>query len=246
MRQGGQKLARIRQQLLTAAKPGTTGLVIEALAQKLIKQAGGQASFATVDKYQWATCININAGVVHGVPNNYQFKTGDLVSIDVGIYYQGFHTDCSTTIMVGAVPSGEKAKFLQTGRQVLKKAIAQARPGKRVGHISRTIESNLHAAGYQPLPNLTGHGIGRQLHEPPHIPGVVRQPIKETPQLQSGMTVAIEVIYALGNSDTRVSPEDHWTVISKDGKITAIFEETIAIKNDGPLILTTMSGKIKQ
>lgn len=245
MARAGCLLADIRQKLLESAHPGVTSQQIENLAQQLIKTAGGEPSFARVPNYNWATCININEGVVHGVPNNQPFKSGDLVSIDVGIYFKGFHSDCSKTIIVGDQKPPKKVKFLEIGRQTLKKAIQAARPGQRVGHISQAIETNLKKYNLSAIPHLTGHGIGRELHESPHIPGVVKQPIEQTDILKPGMTLAIEVIYTLGSGQTATSSDDHWTIITQDGKISGIFEETIAIKNDGPLILTKTSSPRK-
>jgi len=238
MAEAGHKLAEIRQKLLDAVKPGIASREIEDLAQKLIKKAGGQPSFAMVPNYDWATCINVNEGIVHGVPNDYQFQKGDLVSIDVGFYYREFHSDCSRTIIVPPAESGSDEHFLDIGRQTLKKAVKAARSGRRVGHISQLIEKNLHKHNLEPIPNLTGHGIGRQLHQAPFIPGVSQIPIKKTSLLKPGMCLAIEIIYTQGGPETAVSSEDNWTVVTKDGKISGIFEETIAIKNDGPLILT--------
>jgi len=240
MRTGGRRLAQIRAKLLKAVRPGVTGLQIEALAQKLIKKAGGQPSFPTVKGYHWATCINVNQGVVHGIPTAYRFQPGDLVTIDVGLLYQGFHTDCSASILVkgNQPPPAFKQRFLNVGRLALKKAIQQAVPGHRIGHISSAIETTLKKAGYSPIRVLTGHGIGRRLHEPPPIPGFLAGPLSQTPLIKKGMTLAIEVIYALGKPEVVTAP-DGWTIQTQDGKIAAVFEETIAVLDDGPLILTS-------
>lgn len=237
------QLGKIRQKLFEFTQPGVTGQEVEDLAQKLIKSAGGEASFAKVPGYRWATCININQGIVHGVPNQYRFKKGDLVSIDVGLFKNGWHSDCSATQVCGYpnlddYPHQKLANFLKAGKQTLNLAISKAQVGNRVGHISQTIEKTLNQSGYRPIPNLTGHGIGKKLHEPPQIPGITPKKVSDTPVLRAGMTLAIEVIYTLGNGKTQVSSDDRWTVTTKDGKMAAIFEETIAVLDDGPLILT--------
>jgi len=222
------------------AKPGVKLSEIEKEAQFLIKAVGGKPSFATVPGYFWATCINLNEGLVHGVPDETAIKDGDIVSIDVGIYYQGYHTDTSISFIAGSGHYPAHEKFLAAGKEALKKGIAAATVGNRIGHISLAIEEVVKTAGYSPALNLTGHGVGRQLHEEPTIPCFVAKPISQTPPIKPGMTLAVEAIYLAGRPETVTDPDDHWTISSKDGKITAVFEETILTTPKTPVILTNV------
>lgn len=250
MQKGGRLLATIRETLLSEIKVGTTGQDIDQLADKLIKKAGGEPSFKMVPGYRWATCICTNDIVVHGVPTIKPFVPGDVVGIDVGMYYQGFHTDTAWTVAVesrqeaplrlrfaGQAGSRNIDEFLKTGEQALNLAIDQARVGNHVGHISKAIQHTIEQAGFSVVRSLVGHGVGRKLHEEPEIPGFLKQKIEETPRLKLGMTMAIEVIYAYGKPDI-VFEKDGWTIRTKDGKIAGLVEQTVAISQKGPLILT--------
>lgn len=236
MQEGGKRLARIKEELKGRIAPGVAFEEIEKLAQEEIRKAGGKPSFSMVPKYSWATCINVNEGVVHGIPKNRKVKEGDIVSVDVGIFYKGFHTDTSITCGAGKIDK-DKEKFLSVGEKALDAAIREAKPQNRLGDISRTIEELLREFNFSPIRALTGHGIGRELHEEPQIPCFLLGKISETPKLLSGMALAIEVIYAQG-APHLVLEEDGWTVRTKDGKISGLFEETVAVTNTGPLILT--------
>ena len=245
--EGGQKLKRILNKAVRLAQVGERLDYIEAQVWKEIELAGGKPAFARVPGYKWATCININEGVVHGIPNKYQLKASDVVTIDMGMFYKGWNTDTSTTFRVNdsktSVPKNQKVsseeidKFLATGKRALQKAIAQARPNKRIGNISLAIQETVEKAGYTCLRNLTGHGVGRKLHEPPAIPCFIEKEIELTPLIKPGMVIAIEVIYAMGDYQTETD-SDGWTIKMKDGKIAAVFEKTIAIVDDGSLICT--------
>ena len=239
MQAGGRLLAEIKQNLVQAVKPGVQLIELDQLADKLIQQTGGEPAFKKVPGYHHATCINVNAGVVHGIPSQYSIKPSDIVSIDVGLYYQGYYTDTSTTIAVPPISQTVK-KFLQLGQKALQRAIAQAQPGQRIGHISQAIEKTLIPQGYDIFVELTGHGVGEKLHQEPMIPGRLTQPLNHTPLITVGQTLAIEVIYSLGKAEMVVDPQDGWTIFAKDGKITGLFEETVAVTDSGPVILTQM------
>jgi len=195
---------------------------------------GGTPSFKLVPRYHWASCVGLNDEVVHSIPKeNKIIKKGDLLKIDLGMLWRGFQSDMAWTIKV---PSGTDP-FLEAGKKALKEAIKVARAGNRVGHISQKIQEVIETAGYRPVEALTGHGIGRKMHEDPLIPGVLKGKLEETPLLRSGMTIAIEVIYNQGEEKI-VLENDGWTVSTKDGKISGLFENTIAITNSEPLALT--------
>ncbi len=235
---GGKKLAAIKKALMVMAKPGVKLSDIESSAKAFIKADGGKPSFMMVPGYKWATCINLNEGLVHGVPDETVISQGDIVSIDVGLYYRGFHTDTSVSFIAGDKAYPEKEQFLAAGREALKQGIAAARAGNRIGHISLAIETVIKDAGFAPALNLTGHGVGKTLHEDPTIPCFVAQPINQTQKIVPGMSLAIEAIYLAGRPATITDPNDHWTIKSRDGKITAVFEETIVTTAGNPVILT--------
>lgn len=236
MQEGGAKLASIKEAIREMLAPGVIPLDIDKKAEELMLRAGGTPSFKTVKGYNWATCININEGVVHGIPSKNPFQDGDLVKVDLGLFYQGLHTDTSFTCSLGKIDS-EKKKFLEIGREALDKAIVQAKPGNRMSDISSNMQRVLEGAGYSPTRSLTGHGIGRELHEDPQVPCLwVGKGRGE--HLVEGLVLAIEAIYTLGSPELALSPEDNWTISTKDGKIAGYFEETVAITANGPLVLT--------
>jgi len=242
MKEGGQKLALVFAEVVKRIKPGVSLKKLDDLAEELIIKQGGLPSFKTVKGYHWTTCININEGVVHGIPNDYQIKEGDLVSLDMGMLYKGFHTDMARTLCVRVQNSKCKSqdeKFLEAGREALKAAIKAAKAGNRVGHISAAIEKVIRKAGFSPVEDLTGHGVGKKLHEDPQIPCFLAQPINKTPVLQPGMTLAIEVIYTWGKPDL-VLAEDGWTIKTADGKPAGLFENTVLITKKEPVILTDL------
>lgn len=236
MLEGGKKLARVKKALGEAVKPGVTSLDIENLAVKLIKEEGAEGSFNKVRGYSWVTCISVNEGLVHGIPTKEMiFKGGDIVSIDVGLYFKGFHTDTSITVGINLSP--ENRKFLNIGQNALEKAISKAKVGNYIYDISEAIESTVEAAGYTTIKALVGHGVGRDLHEDPQIPCFVPGRIVDSPKIVAGMVLAIEVMYAAGSDKVQVL-EDGWTIAMRDGKMSGLFEESVAITPKGPIVLT--------
>ncbi len=237
MREGGQKLGSTLQTLLDFSQAGVTLLAIESLADELIIKAGGTASFKTVKDYKWATCLCVNDVVVHGIPNNYTLKDGDILTIDVGLLYKGFHTDTAWTKCIGS-QNEDTRKFLEVGEDALWHAIAQAKPGNRVGHISQTIQRLIEGAGYGIVKTLVGHGVGVELHEEPQVPGFLKVPVESTPELVPGETIAVEVIYAMGMGAVVYSTDDGWSIGTRDGSLSAVFEHSLAITNGEPQVLT--------
>jgi len=236
MAEGGKKLARVKNALGNAVKAGVRASEIEELAAGLIKEEGAEASFKKVPGYRWATCVNVNEGLVHGIPvSSVIFKKGDLVSIDVGVWFKGFHTD--TSISIGIDLSAENQKFFNTGRETLNKALKAAKEGNYIYDISKAIEETVEAGGYTAIKALVGHGIGRDLHEEPQIPCFVPGPREESPRIEKGMVFAIEVMYTQGCDKVEVS-EDGWTIAMRDGKISGLFEDTVAVTGKGPKVLT--------
>ncbi len=243
MREGGSKLGKILNELLAFAQPDISLLDIEALADKRIIEEGCTASFKTVPGYKWATCLCVNEVVVHGIPTAYVLKEGDLLTIDIGLIYQGFHTDTAWTKIVQNAElndqnSKEKKKFLETGKLALDRAIEQAKVGNRIGHISKVVQETIEGAGYSIVKSLVGHGVGRELHEEPQVPNYLRGSINNTLPLKEGMTIAIEPIYARGRGEIVYENNDGWTLTSRDRSLTSVFEHSLAITRDGPIVLT--------
>lgn len=240
MAEGGRRLSWIRNLLLRKIKPGVKTIEIERLAEKLIYKAGGRPSFKTVKNYQYAICICFNEEVVHGLPGQRVIQEGEVVGIDIGMIYKGFHTDTAWTILVGseANETGDKIEgFLKVGEETLEKVIERIKVKSRIGHISQMIQGNIQKAGFSPVEVLTGHGVGRKLHEEPAIPQVLIGKIEDTPEIVPGMTLAIEIIYNMGSPEV-VLKKDGWTIVTKDGKISAAFEKSIAVLKNGILVLT--------
>jgi methionyl aminopeptidase len=236
MVEGGKKLSIVKKALKNEIKKGVDAMQIENLAVKLIEKEGGKASFKMVEGYKYATCVNLNDGVVHGIPKKeIIFRDGDVVSVDVGFYYKGFHTDTSFSVLVGQDKG--KMHFLEVGKNALRKAINQAKPGRYVFDISKAIENTLKSANLTPVKSLVGHGVGRNLHEEPQIPCFTYGSRQNTPKLANGMVIAIEVMYVMGNADL-VIDTDGWTIATRDGKIAGLFEETVAVTKNGPLVIT--------
>ncbi len=241
--QAGEKLSRAFAKTLNEIKPGISLAEIEKKAVRFIEAENGQPGFKTVDNYHWATCINVNNGVVHGVPNDTEIKTGDLVSLDMGLIYKGWHGDMAYTKLVDSQKSIVKSdkeeiiEFLEAGERALEKAIKQVKSGNRIGDISRVIEEVITGAGYQVVKRLTGHGIGRKLHQQPLIPGFLSGPVESTPLIKKNMGLAIEVIYTKGKGKIKTA-DDGWTITTQDGKISALFEKTVLASENGVKIIT--------
>ncbi len=241
MQEGGKKLGSILDVLLSDAQTGVQLIELEERARDLIKNAGGTPSFMTVEDYKWATCLCVNNIVVHGIPSSYALRSGDVLTIDIGMVYEGLHTDTAWTKIITdkQKPNDVKvSEFLKTGEIALKDAISEAKIGNRVGHISQMIGTRIEGSGYGIVRSLVGHGVGKALHEEPQIPGFLRGPIENTRELLPGLTIAIEVIYAMGKGAVVYTNDDGWSIGTKDNSISAVFEHTIVITKNGPVILT--------
>lgn len=238
MRQSGARLARVKRALIAMVKPGILFEEIEAKAQELIEAEGATPSFMTVAGYHYATCITKNEGCCHGVPVGKKVEEGDLITIDVGLVFDGYHTDTSYTVYAGDEAKMPKqiAHFLETGKRALDNAISKAIVGNSVFDISRAIEETIEGEGYSAVYQLTGHGIGKSLHEPPYIP-CVTFPQDKRLKLVEGQTLAIEPMYAMGNAEL-ILGKDKWTYETKDHSLTGMFEDTVLITSGKPEILT--------
>ena len=239
----GHILAEVLTEVLKYVKPGISELELDSLAEKLIIEKGGEPGFKKVPGYKHAICVSTNDVVVHGVPSEYRLKEGDIIGIDCGVYYKGFHSDMSETIRVKSENSKVKTndlidKFLQTGKKALEEGIKAAKLGNHVGDISKTIQDIVEGNGYSVVRSLVGHGVGRDLHEEPEVPGYLMGSINKTPILKEGMVMAVEVIYNMGKSEVVQEDADGWSIKTEDGSLSGVFERTLAIIKNGPLVLT--------
>ncbi|MDP2671914.1 MAG: type I methionyl aminopeptidase [Candidatus Daviesbacteria bacterium] len=249
IRESGRIASLALKKAMEAIKVGVTELEVDkAVAEEIYKQ-GGDLSYKTVPGYQYATCITVNEQVVHGIPTDRKFESGDLVSVDLAVVYKGWHTDCAWSVIVRDKQSlrsddlqkskikdqKEREKFLKTGENALWLGIAQAEDGNRVGDISSAIQGSVEGNGYSVVRSLVGHGVGRSLHEDPEIPGFGEG--GKGPVLKSGMSLAIEVIYTAGSPDVRLE-EDGWTFSSADKSQGGLFEMTVIVGKRAPEVLT--------
>lgn len=235
MEVGGAALAQIKSKLREFAQVGVSFIDIEKQATALIQEAGMQPSFSTVPGYHWSTCIMKNDALCHGIPDNQIIANGDIITIDVGLINQGYHLDTTISFGVGEITTKQR-RFLEIGQKSLSKAIACAKVGQSVYQISRAMEKVLLEENYGAVYQLTGHGVGKELHMEPTIP-CVANPEDRSVRLTEGQTLAIEVMYSMGNPQLIVDA-DEWTFRTKDGSLTAMFEETVLVTAHGPEILT--------
>lgn len=252
MKKGGLILTEVINLVSKAAKNGVELIELDKLAQEEIVKRGGKSSFKTVSDYRWTICAAVNEVVVHGIPNNYILKNGDVLGIDCGVLYSGFHTDCAWSLIVGndqTLPGAktvgnrtQEEKFLNSGRNAWQKALKCVIKGNYIYDISKTIQDNIEKDGYSVVRTLVGHGVGRQLHEAPEVPGFVKMAREKTPQIVPGMVLAVEVIYNLGGPDVVYKGNDGWTIATKDGTISGLFEATVAVMSHGSYVLTPIGS----
>jgi len=241
MEKAGKILAEVLYEVLDHAKPGVTERELDALAEEMTVKRGGEPGFKKVPGYHHAICVATNDVVVHGIPTDYKLKEGDIIGIDYGVFMEGFHTDMAETVYVGnkeAEPAAIK-RFLNLGKQGMLDGIAKVKPGNHIGDISWAIQSQVEGkGGYSVTRSLIGHGVGRELHEEPEVPGYLEGPILRTPELVVGMTIAVEVIYCMGGPEVTYSGEDDWTIRSADGSLGGLFERTVLVTQTGVKVLT--------
>jgi methionyl aminopeptidase len=240
MKQGGKILKDVLRLILQQVKAGVPLKSLDKFAEEQIIARGGQPSFKKVEGYHWTICGCVNEVVVHGIPSAYVLRACDAVGIDCGVYYKGFHTDAAWTVRVKDENTIQDNvdKFIETGKIALDRAIKQVQSGNYIYDISAAIESTIIRAGYCVVRTLTGHGVGRKLHENPEVPGFVHGIRENTPKIVPGMTLAIEVIYNMGGPEVVYRGDDAWTIVTKDGKISGLFEATVAATTHGCIVLT--------
>jgi len=236
MRQAGRIVAEVLAGLRERAKAGVTTAALDAWAEQYIRRQGGVPSFKGYRGYPASVCISVDAEVVHGIPGRRRLKEGQIVSLDVGVIYEGYHGDAATTVGIGEI-SPEAARLLQVTEHALAAGIAMARAGRRLGDVSHAVQVTAEAAGFNVIREYVGHGIGTEMHEDPQIPNF--GPAGRGPLLRPGMTLAIEPMVVAGDYHTRVL-DDGWTVVTADGSLAAHFEHTVAVTDGDPEILTRL------
>ncbi len=235
MKKAGKISARALELGGKAVKPGVTTMYVDKIIHDYIKSQGAVPSFLGYNDFPASSCISINKEVIHGIPSKTRvINEGDIVSIDVGAYYRGFHADNAATFPAGAI-SEDAQKLINATMQALEFGIKQAVVGNRIGDISNAVQTFVESKGYGVVREYVGHGVGRKLHENPSVPnyGSAGRGMR----LEQGMTIAIEPMVNMGSYKVKVL-DDCWTVITADNKYSAHFEHTIAITNNGPEILT--------
>jgi len=236
MRRAGRIVAETIERTVAAVRPGIQTAELDAVSEKTILEAGATPSFKGYRGFPASLCVSINEQVVHGIPGKRVLKPGDLLSLDFGAIWEGYHADAAVSLFVGGeAPSSEAEKLVRVTEEALESGIAQIRVGGRLTDISHAVQQVVEGAGFNLVREYTGHGVGRALHEDPQIfnygaPG-------RGPELRPGLVIAVEPMAMLGDWPTRVLA-DNWTVVTDDGSLAAHFEHTIAVTEDGPEVLT--------
>jgi methionyl aminopeptidase len=241
MREGGRITAACLELLSENVRAGVTTRELDRMAEDFIRSNGGKPEFKGypgspgAPDFPGSICASPNAMIVHGIPGSYRLKDGDVISLDVGVRYEGFVTDSATTVAVGEIPPDAEG-LLKTTQQCLAAAAEQVRVGKRLGDIGHAIQSLAESRGYGVVRDLVSHGVGRKMHEDPQIPNYGRP--GTGPRLQPGMTFAIEPMITLGDYDIRISEWDGWSIYTADNSLSAHYEHTVAVTENRPWILT--------
>lgn len=238
MQEGGKILQKVVAGLRKDIKVGTSTQEINNQAEKLIKKFGGQSSFNKVKGYRWSTCLPVNEEIVHTPPSKRVLKDGDVLTLDIGVYFKGYHTDFADSFVVGESHDEKIRKFLQVGKDTLYKAIKKLKKGNHLGEVSKVIEDEIYGHGYFVVKKLTGHGIGKSLHEDPYIFGYLDRPTDQTQVIEPGLTVAIEIIYSMGTEEMVYDNNESWIIKTKDGSLSACFEHSLAVTDKNTVILT--------
>jgi len=235
MRRAGRIVAATRQKVVDAVRPGITTEQLDRVAEEQIAAAGATPNFKGYRGFPATICASINEQVVHGIPGKRVLKEGDLVSLDFGAIWETYHADSAITVFCGEPPSNEAEKLVRVTEESLQAGISQAQEGKRLSDIGHAVQQVVEGAGFSVVREYVGHGIGQSLHEDPQIPNYGDP--GRGPSLRPGMVLAIEPMVNLGGWETRVLG-DQWTVVTADGGLSAHFEHTVALTEDGPEVLT--------
>jgi methionyl aminopeptidase len=235
MREAGRIVAGVLDLMEENIKVGVSTGHLDSTADEYIRNRGGIPSFLGYQGFPKSICTSINEVVVHGIPNATSLAEGDIIGIDVGVIFQGYHADAARTYAVGKAIDAEALRLMDVTRNSLQKGIFECRPGNFLGDISHAIQSEVEEAGFSVVVQFVGHGIGQNMHEEPQIPNY--GPPRRGPKLAAGMVFALEPMVNQGGFEVEVE-EDGWTVKTKDGKLSAHFEHTVAVRDGEPLVLT--------
>ena len=236
----GACVAAVHKAVREAAVPGVTMTELDGISARVIREHGCRPSFLGYHGFPATICASPNHVIVHGIPDGYRLKDGDVLSIDAGAIYEGWHGDAAFTVAVGEVPPAVQ-QLLEVTEQALWNGAAQSRAGNRLGDIGAAVEATARPHGYGVVREYIGHGIGRQRHEAPNVPNYGKS--GKGLKLKVGMALAIEPMFNLGTEETLLL-EDGWTVVTRDGKLSAHFEHTVAITSEGPKVLTLAEPKL--
>ncbi|MDR1101212.1 MAG: type I methionyl aminopeptidase [Clostridiales bacterium] len=237
MRQAGRICAQAHEAVRNAVREGVSTMELSLMVEELIRAAGATPSFKGYQGFPEAACISVNDEIIHGIPSKRRIlREGDIVSVDIGVCFRGFHGDAARTHGVGEI-SVEAAELIEVTRNSFRAGMDNAREGNRVQDVSRAVEAVAQAAGCGVVRSFVGHGVGRELHEDPEVPNYDNG--HKGPRLYAGMTIAIEPMVNRG-SDEVVTLDDGWTVVTRDGKWSAHHENTILVTKDDPIVLTAL------
>jgi methionyl aminopeptidase len=235
IRRAGRIVAGTIERVLAAVRPGLSTRELDAVAEEHIRSKDAMPSFLGYRGFPASICVSINEQIVHGIPGDRALREGDLVSLDFGAIWEGYHADSAVTVFAGEPPSSEAEKLVRVTEEALEAGVAQIREGSRLSDISHAIQGVAEGAGFSVVREYVGHGIGRNLHEDPQVHNY--GPPGRGPEMKRGLVVAVEPMVNMGGWETRVLADD-WTVVTADGSLSAHFEHTIAITDDGPEVLT--------
>jgi methionyl aminopeptidase len=235
IRQSAILLSKVHGEIAKLIREGITTKELDKRAEEYIRDHGAVPSFYNYNGFPASLCISVNETVVHGIPGEYRLKSGDIISIDCGVYMNGYHADCAYTYPVDQV-SEEVVELLRVTKQSLYEGIAQVAVGKRIGDIGYAIQNYVQSRGFSVVRELVGHGIGKDLHEEPQVPNYGKR--GSGTKIQNGMVIAIEPMINMGKRDV-VHEADGWTIRTKDRKPSAHYEHTVALYNDKVEVLTS-------
>lgn len=243
MRVAGRHVAEILLELRELAKPGVTTGELDEHARRAIRRRGVESSFLGygphgLPPYPAVLCVSVNEEVVHGIPGRRELKEGDVLSLDFGVSFEGYHGDSAVTVPVGRL-GAEAQRLVDATRRALDEGIDQMRAGHRLSDIGHAVQAHAEGEGFSVVRQFVGHGIGREMHEPPQIPNY--GPAGRGPRLKPGMVFAIEPMVTAGGPDVRML-DDEWTAVTADGSLAAHFEHTILVTEAGPEVLTRVPG----
>lgn len=242
IREAGQKLAQVLVEIKKNVKPGVTTLFLDQQIGHMIKEKGATPSFLHYEGYPYTSCISVNEQVIHTFPSTYELKQGDIVTIDVGLWFKKVCVDAARTYAVAAITPANRALLTAT-RAALDAGIAQARVGQRIGAISNSIQEVATGKKLGVVRSYTGHGVGTAVHEDPSVPNIGVK--TDGPLIRAGMVLAIEPMFTLGSGDV-YTENDGWTVVTVDKSWAAQFEDTVIVTPDGPEIVTRLLHKVNK